>query len=132
MENYRVYVKTDKEEIEIRFRVSFNKETRNWATNQTLEKGYRVNATPVEISKSNGYQMESFGAFTGFGDTLLACGRRSAKRYEEAKQILDERMLKYLAWFEDKGYHIDKDAKNELIEQGERRAYRIESENAGV
>ena len=53
MENYRVYVKTDKEGIEIRFRISFNKETRNWATNQTLEKGYRVNATPVEISKAN-------------------------------------------------------------------------------
>lgn len=124
MENHRVYVKTDKEGIEIRFRISFNKETHNWATSQQMEKGYRVNATPVEISRNSGYQTESFGAFTGFGDTLLACNRRSSKRYAEAIEILEERMLKYLAWFEAKGYNIDKDTKNELIEQQEHNDYR--------
>ena len=123
MENYRVYVKTDKEGVEIRFRVSFNKETHNWATSERMEKGYRVNATPVEISKNSGYQTESFGAFTGFGDTLLPCERRSAKRYAEAISILEERMLKYLAWFENRGYNIDKENKNELIEQQEHRDY---------
>ena len=111
MENYRVYIPTTKEGVEIRFRVSFNKETTNWATNQPLEKGYRVNATPITIEKKNGFQVESFGAFTGFGDTLLPCGRRSEKRYGQAKEILEEKMLEYLAFFEKKGIVIEREAK---------------------
>ena len=111
MENYRVYIPTNKEGIEIRFRIAFNKELHNWATNQPLVKGYRVNATPITIEKKNGFQVESFGAFTGFGDTLLPCGRRSEKRYETAKEILEDNMIKYLRFFEEKGIVIDREAK---------------------
>ncbi len=124
MEGHRVYIKTNKEGFEIRFRISFNKDTHNWATSEQMEKGYRVNVTPVEISRSSGYQTESFGAFTGFGDTLLACDRRSDKRYRQARAILEERMLKYLAWFETRGFVIDEETKNELICKEEDNAYR--------
>ena len=121
MENYKIYIDTEKKNVKIKFSISYTKEQNNWATNETIVPGYRVHARPVEIEDKGDYTIESFGAFTGFGDTLLPCGRRSQKRYDEAKRILDERMLKYLAWFEDKGYHICRDAKNELIEQQEKR-----------
>lgn len=107
MENYKIYIDTDKENVKIKFRISYTKETSNWASNEPITPGYRVHATPVEVEVKEGYRTESFGAFTGFGDTVLACNRRSQKRYDEAKRILDKRMLTYLQWFRDKGYKID-------------------------
>jgi len=132
MENYKIYIDTDKPSVKIKFSISYLKpsESRNWATSEYRETGYRVNAVPVERSSDG--MIESFTAFTGFGDTLLPCKRRSQKRYEQAIDILQERLLKYVRYFENKGYHICRDAINKLIEEQEHRDYKKHLNATGI
>ena len=125
MENYKVYIPTKKAGTEIKFTISFNKNQYSWATGSKLELGYRVSATPVEISRrENGITMESFSAFSGFTDSLLVCDRRSAKRYEQAKTILKEKMLQYIEFFEKKGFEFWDELKHSLIAEDEDNNYR--------
>ena len=109
MENFKLYIPTSKENTKIKFCISYTKESSSWATNESFEPGYRVNAKPVEVTLRDGYQWESSGAFTGFNDTLIPCSRRSNKRYESAREELNNRMEKYLKYFTDKGIVIDVD-----------------------
>ena len=84
----------------IKFSVSFNKDSTNWATYKPQPIGYRVTVVPVSrTDMGNGIVMEEFGAFTGFNDTLLEVGRQSKKRLEEALRILQERKDKYMLYF---------------------------------
>jgi len=106
---YKEYFKTEKESVQIKMSISFNRDSHNWATSQPLQVGYRIHATPVTITKHDRFQMEEYGAFTGFGDTLLVVERQSAKRLEMAKSIMNERLQQYLQFFEDKyGYSMPK------------------------
>ena len=134
MENYKMYVDTDKPSVKIKFSISYLKpsESISWSTNERRETGYRINAVPVEIEDKGDFKIESFGAFTGFGDTLLPCKRRSQKRYEQAIDILQERLLKYVRYFENKGYHICRDAINKLIEEQEHRDYKKHLNATGI
>ena len=97
MENYKLYVDTDKTSVKIKFSISYLKpsESRNWGTGEHRETGYRVTAVPVERKEMYNGIIESFTAFTGFGDTLLPCSRRSNKRYEQAIKKFKENMPKY-------------------------------------
>ena len=61
--------------------------------------------------------MESFTAFSGFGDTLLECKRRSDKRYAEAKVILMQNLPSYLQWFINKGHEIPEETRKEIMIQ---------------
>lgn len=97
------YIDTKKDNLKIRLSISFNRSQTNWATNEQTEIGYRVTATPVEVIDKGDYKVESFSAFSGFNDTLLACNRRSAKRLEAAIDILDSRIEKYKDFFIKKG-----------------------------
>ena len=117
MENYKMYVDTDKPSVKIKFSISYLKpsESISWSTNERRETGYRINAVPVEIEDKGDYQVESFGAFTGFGDTLLPCKRRSQKRYEQAIRKLKEGMPRYITWFENKGYVISEEFKKDIV-----------------
>lgn len=83
----------------IKFGVSFNKDTCNWATSQPIKVGYRVTVLPVKITQHDGYSIEETGAFTGFNDTLLEVDRQSKKRLQTAISILAERKEKYLNYF---------------------------------
>lgn len=116
MENYKLYIPTTKRNVKLKFTISYLKpsESRSWSTGETRETGYRVNAIPVEITDNgNGYQMESWSAFSGFGDTLVVCKRRSSKRYEEAKKVLEKNLPKYIDWFKARGYVIDESVKQD-------------------
>lgn len=85
---------------EIKFAISFNKETVSWATSQPKKIGYQVTVTPVKrTDKGNGIVMEESGAFTGFNDNLLEIDRPSPKRLRTAIQILSERLQNYLDYF---------------------------------
>lgn len=132
MENFKIYVDTDNPSVKIKFSISYLKpsESRSWATGEHRETGYRVIAVPVERSADG--RIESFTAFTGFGDTLLPCKRRSQKRYEEAIDILQERLLTYLEYFQKKGYHICRDTINSLIEEQENKAYKNHLNAVGI
>lgn len=72
--------------------IQFNK------NNNSVPKGYRVSVFPVKITDHEGFQMVEFGAYTGFNDTLLPADRQSAKRLEQAKKILTERLPDYLKY----------------------------------
>jgi len=115
MENYKIYVDTDNPSVKIKFSISYLKpsESHNWATSERRETGYRINAVPVERSSDG--RIESFTAFTGFGDTLLPCKRRSQKRYEQAIRKLKEGMPRYITWFENKGYIISEEFKKNIV-----------------
>ena len=115
MENYKLYVDTDKPSVKIKFSISYLKpsESINWATNQYREPGYRITAVPVE--RSDDGRMESFTAFTGFGDTLLPCKRRSKKRYEQSVRKLKENMPRYITWFDVRGYIISEEFKKDIV-----------------
>lgn len=132
MENYKMYIDTDKPSVKIKFSISYLKpsESRNWATSEYRETGYRVTAVPVERSEDG--RIESFTAFSGFGATLLPCKRRSQKRYEQAIDILQERLLDYVRYFQNKGYHICSDAVNKLIEEKEHRDYEKHLNATGI
>lgn len=97
MSLYKEYIDTIEENKKIRFSITFNRSSHNWATSEKTPIGYRVSATPVEI----GDKFESFGAFTGFTDTLLEVNRQSSKRLNEAIEILQQRKEKYIQWFKD-------------------------------
>lgn len=132
MENYKLYVDTDKPSVKIKFSISYLRpsESHNWATSEWRETGYRITGVPVEMSADG--RMESFTAFTGFGDTLLPCKRRSQKRYEQSIEIFEDRVLKYLEHFQNKGVHICRDTINELIEQKENRDYKKHLNATGI
>jgi hypothetical protein len=96
------YLDTDKENIKIKFTISFNKDTYHWATSETKEKGYQLTATPVE----KGEHFESFTAFNGFYEIIYPVQRQSKKRLDEAIDGLNMNMPKYIKYFEDRGYKI--------------------------
>lgn len=99
MSLYKEYIDTIEPNKKIKFSISFNRSTHNWATSEQIPIGYRVSAIPVEI----GDKFESFTAFTGFNDTLLEINRQSSKRLQEAIRILQERKESYIEWFKNKG-----------------------------
>lgn len=97
MSLYKEYIDTIEDNKKIKFSISFNRSSHNWATSEKLAIGYRVTVIPVEI----GDRFETFGAFTGFNDSLLEVNRQSSKRLDEAIKILQERKEKYIQWFKD-------------------------------
>ena len=117
MENYKLYVDTNKSSVKIKFIISYLKpsESQNWATGEFRETGYRITGVPVEIENKGNYKIESFGAFKGFGDTLLPCTRRSNKRYEQAIRKFKENMPRYITYFENKGYIISEEFKKNIV-----------------
>lgn len=104
MSLYKLYVPTDKDSIFIKFTMSFNKDTYHWATGQSKEKGYQLTATPVEKRD----RFESFTAFNGFYKIIYPIGRQSKKRLQEAISMLHTDIEKYLDYFRNKGYKIEK------------------------
>ncbi len=80
----------------IKFSVSFNKFRTNWATSEAIDRGYRVSVVPVKITQHEGYSMEETTAFSGFNDTLLKAERQSAKRLQQAIEILQDRKVMYI------------------------------------
>lgn len=88
-----------KEGTEIKAYISYNKTPSSWIGG-CAPKGYRVCVVPVKRSSlEGGFSIEESGAFTGFNDTLLECERQSAKKINQAIQILQERKDKYLSKF---------------------------------
>lgn len=89
-----------KEDGEIQFSVSFNREHRNWATSQPKKVGYEVTVTPIKRTKQEGgIVLTEFGAFTGSNDNLLEVDRQSAKRLMVAVTELHKRIPKYIEAF---------------------------------
>ena len=99
MSLYKKYIDAIEDNKKIKFSISFNRETRNWASGESKQIGYQVTAVPVEI----GDKFESFTAFTGFNDCLSPINRQSNKRLDKAIEILAEREEKYLDYFKNKG-----------------------------
>ena len=93
---YKEYIDTIKDNVKIKFTITFNKQTTSWATSQKRKIGYQVTVIPVEISKTGNVQIESFGAFTGFNDCLLEIDRQSKKRLETAIENLKTKKEFYL------------------------------------
>jgi len=91
---HKEYLTLDNGQL-IKFSISFNKSTTNWATSQPVEKGYRVTVKPVKITQGDGYQIEESSAFSGFNDTLLVTDRQSSKRLQQAIGILKDRKAQY-------------------------------------
>jgi hypothetical protein len=88
---------------EIKFTISFNRESTNWATYQPKKIGYQVSATPVKRTiLDGGFSMEESGAFTGFLDNLIEVDRQSSKRLQAAINELKIRLPKYLEYFTNK------------------------------
>lgn len=100
MSEYKMYVPTDKENVKIKFSISHNKEPYKWSTNEPLQIGYRVTGVPVTIEGS----FESFEAFSGFGDNLVACGRRSKGKLNASIKMLEDNMDRYKQYFKERGY----------------------------
>jgi hypothetical protein len=85
---------------EIKMSISFNKDSHPWFSNQPIDKGYRVCVVPVKTTRyESGIVMEKSGAMTGFNDTLLKIDRQSAKRLQQAIDILHQNVDKYMLWF---------------------------------
>jgi hypothetical protein len=114
MENFKLYIPTTVENVKIKFRISYSKESASWATNENYLPGYRVNAVPVTVTQRDGLQWEESGAFTGFNDTLVPCSRRSQSRYATSKVALDHRMRRYLKFFQEKGFKFTEEILNEF------------------
>ncbi len=111
---YKEYLDTTVENEKIKFTISFNKETRNWATGESKKIGYQVTATPVKIKKTYTYSIEESGGFTGFNDNLIEIDRQSKKRLESAICKLKENMETYKEWFRLK---YKTEFKDELVKQ---------------
>lgn len=84
---------------ELKFSISFSKETRNWATGQAIKQGYRLHVVPVKRTKHNNFIIEQYGCFTGFGTTILEVNRQSSKRLREAIRIMNERKEEFMQYF---------------------------------
>ena len=83
----------------IKFVISFYKNQSSWSTGQKIPIGYRVSVVPIEETEKVGYTIETSGAFTGFGDTLLEIDRQSSKRLATAIAELEKRKEKYIKYF---------------------------------
>ena len=99
-----MYIKTSEANEFIKLSISYNKDTYNWATGQPKTKGYELNAVPVKRSG----MIEEFGAFTGYNTTLVKCSRRSKKRLQMSIDELTLNIDKYLQFFINQGFKIDK------------------------
>ena len=109
MSLYKIYEKLENGQ-EIKMSISFNKETRNWATSEPTKVGYRVTVVPVTRSKptADGVVFESYSAFSGFNDTLIECSRQGSRRLEMAIDELNQRKERYLEQFKDGGRYAIK------------------------
>ncbi len=89
-------------EGEIKFAISFNKKTINWATSQPKKIGYQCTVIPVKRSKAesnSNFIIEESGTFTGFNVCLLEVDRQSKKRLQRAIEILQEQKQLFLDRF---------------------------------
>jgi ribonucleotide reductase beta subunit family protein with ferritin-like domain len=102
MYEYKEYIPTEIETQFIKFSISFNYDTYNWATGQPKEKGYQLTATPVEKTD----MVESFTAFSGFYKIIFPAERKSKKRLEEAIRIFKRDRVDYIDYFRELGYKI--------------------------
>ena len=104
MSDYKMYIKTSEANEFIKLSISYNKDTYNWATGQEKTKGYQLTAMPVKRSG----MIEEFEAFTGYNTTLVKCSRRSKKRLQMSIDELTQNIDKYLQYFINQGFKIDK------------------------
>ena len=77
---YKEYIDCEHENEKIKFTISFNKETINWATSEPKKIGYQISAIPIKVTKKETYSIEESTVFTGFNDCLLEINRQSKKR----------------------------------------------------
>jgi len=104
MNLHKEYIDTSEPNVKIKFTITFNKETYNWVNGKEQQKGYKITAVPVE--KEGLFEVTT--AFTGFYEIIYPVERQSKKRLQKAIDLLHENMDRYLAWFEEKGYTIEK------------------------
>ena len=65
-------------------------------------RGYFANVIPIKKSKSAGFTIIEFGAFTGFNDTLFESGRKSKSSFQKALQVFNANKQKYLEGIKNK------------------------------
>ena len=73
----------------MKIEVYYNKGGMNYFHGKVERRGYYVSVVPVELTQCNGYQMESFMAFSGVKVFLLEVGRKSDKAYNEAVKLAE-------------------------------------------
>jgi len=63
---------------------------------------YWTSVVPATITKSSGFSMREFGAFTGFKFKVLeGISRQSAKHLETCKQVVTSRKEEFVSKFKD-------------------------------
>jgi hypothetical protein len=109
MADYTEYIKTTKDFEFLKFSISYNYDTYNWATGQPKQKGYQLIATPVQ----KGDMWESFTAFDGFSTIILPAERKSKKRLAEAIHKFKMNREDYIKYFTQQGIiTIENESKN--------------------
>ena len=91
----------------LKISIMFNKDTRNWATGETKEKGYQVVVTPVQ----KGEKFVITGAFSGFYEIIYPIGRQSNKRLQTAIKMVKDKMPTYKEFFINRGYKFKENGK---------------------
>lgn len=77
---------------------------RSWGTGEMLPRGYYFSVQPVMREEN----CTSFTAFSGAKKCIIECGRQSAKRYGQAKGMLDELIANdAVAFCRDAGIEMD-------------------------
>lgn len=76
----------------LKVHVFYNKGGMNHFHGKEERRGYYISVTPVEIKQCDGYQMESFLAFSGAKRLVLEVKRQSDKAYNQAVAMHKEEL----------------------------------------
>jgi hypothetical protein len=89
MKSYETIEGTSKS---LKINVYYNKGGMNYFHGKEERRGYYLSVTPVEIKQCEGYQMESFLAFSGAKRLVLEVKRQSDKAYNQAVAMHNEEL----------------------------------------
>lgn len=81
MKSYETIEGTDKS---LKVHLYYDKGGMNYFHSTVEKRGYYLSVTPVEIKQCDGYQMESYLAFSGAKRLVLEVKRQSDKAYNQA------------------------------------------------
>ena len=85
------YLKTNKENTEIKLELSYSIGGMNYFTSKVEKRGYWLHMQPLEISRSsNGITIEQYTPAKGYKHLILETKRKSDKAYKTALEMIEE------------------------------------------
>ena len=90
------YLKTNKENTEVKIELKYNLGGLNYWNYKTEARGYWLHIHTLKIERQQGCTIESYNCFSGYKALILETKRKSDKAYNTALEMLEAKKAEML------------------------------------